>query len=87
MRERVEEQRREELFEKIVDTLGEMPDSLRDVFALSHYRGLSVSEIAVELGRTEEEVRCLLEKANEFFSEQLSSQSATNVASECVCCS
>lgn len=85
MRERVEEQRREELFEKIVDTLGEMPEALRDVFALSHYRGFSVSEIAVELGQSDEEVRCLLERANAFFSARLAAQPGIALP-ECACC-
>ncbi|MDA2931047.1 hypothetical protein MYX84_14060 [Acidobacteria bacterium AH-259-O06] len=58
---------REELFERIMQSLDQMPDLLREVFILSHYRGSPPSEIASTIGASEEETAELLRQANQCF--------------------
>lgn len=58
---------REILFSRIVEILDEMPESLRDVFVLTHYEGKSPSEVASILGIPESDFGSLLIQANQYF--------------------
>lgn len=63
--------RRDLLFEEIVDSLNVLPELLREVFVRSHYRSQSVSEIAGELQLPVSSVRDLQRDADEVFYRQL----------------
>ena len=75
---RLDQLKREVLFESIVEAIGEMPDLLRQAFILSHYKGLSEKEIAVHVGVDEQKVRFLLGGADSFLSEKLRPLIATD---------
>lgn len=63
----VEEPIRDSLFLEIRETLGLLPDKLRQVFVRNHYRGKDVHQISEELHIPEEEVRSLIDQANRVF--------------------
>ncbi len=62
---------REKLFDRIIEALNEIPHLPRQVFILSHYKGLSSEEIATRIGVEQQDVRFLLRRANTFFYERL----------------
>jgi DNA-directed RNA polymerase specialized sigma24 family protein len=62
---------REELFTRIQSVLNGMPGPLQEVFVLSHYQGLSPSQIARSTGASEEMTRLLLARANKLFFRRL----------------
>ena len=55
---------REALFEGIVGSLKGLPRMMREVFVRSHYQSRSTSEIARDLGVSENHVRSMLRDAN-----------------------
>jgi DNA-directed RNA polymerase specialized sigma24 family protein len=55
------------LSKRIVEAVYQMPTQVRRVFVLSHYRGLSLQEIAGSLGIKEKEAESLLRWGNTFF--------------------
>jgi RNA polymerase sigma factor (sigma-70 family) len=58
---------REELFAAINSILKDMPAPLQEVFLLSHYKGLSLSQIARRMGESEETTRRQLASANNYL--------------------
>ena len=68
---RLQKSKKEELFDVILESLEEMPDLLRQVFVLSHYRAHSPAEIASKVGVREEDIFFLLKCANKLFYQKL----------------
>jgi RNA polymerase sigma factor (sigma-70 family) len=68
---------REELFAAINSILTDMPAPLQEVFELSHYRGLSLAEIARLTGNSEEAASRLLAEANNHLFRRLWPQART----------
>ena len=62
---------REELFSQITQALSEISDLPRRVFVLAHYRGLSNSRIADELGVRRREIPPLRRYAEERICQKL----------------
>ena len=62
---------RKKLSKRIVEAVNHMPIQVRRVFILSHYRGLSLQEIAAGLGIEESEANSLLRCGNTLFSRTL----------------
>ncbi len=62
---------RDELFHQILKVLNEMPDLLRQTFILSHYKGLSLDQIARKIGVEQQDAALLLKRANTFFYKKL----------------
>lgn len=63
----VEEPIRDSLFVEIRETLGLLPDKLRQVFVRNHYRGKNAHQISEELHIPEDEARSLIDQANRIF--------------------
>ncbi|MGH9339260.1 MAG: RNA polymerase sigma factor [Acidobacteriota bacterium] len=64
---------REKVFDGILEALEEMPEELRQMFVLGHYRGLSATQIAQEIGQEQQKVETLLRRADEFLYKKLRS--------------
>ena len=62
---------RKELFSQITQALSEISDLARQVFVLAHYRGLSDSRIAAELGIRTREIPLLRKYAEERICQKL----------------
>ena len=58
---------RQGLHERIVGALADMPERLRQVFVLTHYEGLSDSDLALQMGLGRLELASLLSEANSAF--------------------
>jgi hypothetical protein len=58
----VKEERREDLFRQISDTLNEWPDLERRVFSLVHYHGQSPEDISRSLKLNGDEVKTILRR-------------------------
>jgi RNA polymerase sigma factor (sigma-70 family) len=63
---------REQLYSGILQSLEELPDSLRRIFVLRHYRGYQPSEIARLLELNEDEIPTLLKRAEQHLYRSLS---------------
>lgn len=48
--------RREELFNRVVTALRQMPEDLREVFVRTHYRSFDSASAAVEIGVSERQL-------------------------------
>ncbi len=66
-----DEPKREELFDRIIQALAEMPDLLRQTFILSHYQGLSPDEIATKVAVKKQDVPFLLRRADRLLYQKL----------------
>jgi len=59
---------RNKLSRRIVEAVNQMPAQVRQVFILSHYRGLSLARIAATLSIPESEAKHFLKSGNTIFS-------------------
>ena len=66
-----DEPKREELFDRIIQALAEMPDLLRQTFILSHYQGLSPDEIATKVDVKKQDVPFFLRRADRLLYQKL----------------
>lgn len=66
----------------IVEAVNQMPAAVRRVFILSHYHGLSVKEIAEDLGIMEGEAESLLIAGNTVLHQILPNEVEFSSASE-----
>ncbi len=63
--------KREELFDRIIQALAEMPDLLHQTFILSHYQGLSAVEIGARVGVNKQDVPLILRRAEGLLYQKL----------------
>ena len=62
---------REQLLERILEVLEQMPEQLRQSFMLSHYQGLSPLQLGHRLRVDEATAKDLLRQANRLFLDKL----------------
>ena len=68
---RLENSLRDELFGRILGSLGKLPEPLRQVFTRTHYQGQDARRIARALDLPEENVAVMLSDAEHLFYQNL----------------
>ena len=59
--------RREELYNRIVTAIGQMPDDLREVFVKTHYQDCDLARVATQIGVTKGQLVNCRDVADDVF--------------------